>query len=671
MFLFPVEVAYELVPLVLWTGKLHPVAVRDSDGSIVAEIKDDESDFLPAGRYTIDIMSIEMKVYLLVDGPVAIRSESDRGRIIDCSAAKTVQLGLRSFHELPTATVTTTDRPYDVMRAFSCLGSALKTTSCERSFPTLRGHPPLFERGSRFQAPANLERTEETASIRIEVPPTLESIYPIAPLAYYLNAVVRPGDTPRIVTTDTTYPLDRGDGLETGAARLLKRTFTLDCITRTEGFYPFPLGERVTLEQRLLDAGIEVDFSALYEQTLVERVNEYISIPFGLLEDLVPRWPLTADVRPLGKHIPFLPFVVQSLGTVRCLPLSCQRLTSPVSPAIEEFCRQTPNRDESSIQNEEDESAVERGFPRSSEDADIPTDIYTPPETDSVTQLWLADGYPLQGAKPTIDALKRRFETATVDEYEVAVVSNDTAMRAESDVTDLYGQREQISFDVTMYEELARSELRDVFTKSYDLVHYIGHVDVEGLLCSDGWLDAHTLEWVATRMFVLNGCRSYVQGRALVDAGANGGMCTLSNVANTAATRIGRTVARLLNAGFTLGGVLELINEASLIGQQYMIVGDPSTAVVWNPQDSPRLVDLTSTSDADTFTADLQTYAANQSRIGSLYLPSVVDNDMYYISSSNITEFTVSESTAIEFLQEDRFPVRIDGSLEWDDSVEL
>lgn len=666
-FLFPVEVAYELAPLTLWTGKLHPVAVRDSDGSVVSEIKGQESAILSSGQYTIDIMSIEMKVYLVVDGSVEIRTESDRGRVIDCSAAETVQLGLRSFHESPAATVTTTDRPSDVMRAVSCLGSALKTTSCERSFPTLRGHPPLFERGERFQAPAALERTEETASVRIEVPSTLESIYPIAPLAYYLNAVVRPGGSPRICITDSAYSLDQGDGVEAGAAQLLKHVFTLDCITRTEGFYPFTLGERVELEERLVDAGIEIDFAALYEQTLVERLEDYVSIPFDLLEDLVPRWPLTADIRPLEKHLPYLPFVVQSLGTVRCLPMSCQRQTGSVSPVIEDFCRQATERVDRRFTREEDESVPGERRLRSSDDAGSPTDIYTPPETDSVTRLWIADGYPLQGAKPTIDALKRRFDTFSDDRYEVAVVTNDTEMRAESDVTELYGQREQIEFDVTMYEDLSRSELREVFAKNYDLVHYVGHVDAEGLQCTDGWLDAHTLETVNTRMFVLNGCRSYFQGRAVVDAGANGGMCTLTNVANTAATRIGRIVARLLNAGFTLGGALELVNENSLAGQQYMIVGDPSTAVVWNPQDAPRLADLTPTSNEDTFIADLQTYAANQSLIGSLYLPSIVDSDMYYIGSSNITKFSVSKKTVIEFMKENRFPVRINGSLEWSD----
>ncbi len=668
-FPFPVGVAYELPPLILWTGDLHPVVVRDSSGSISAEIKGREPTTLTSDRYTIDIMSMEMKVYLVVDGPVEIRSESDRGRVIDCSAAETVRVGIRSFHKSPAATVTTTDRPRDVMRALSCLGSALKTTSCERSFPTLRGHPPLFERGERFHAPAGIERTEETASVRIEVPPTLESIYPVAPLAYYLNAVIRPGDDPRIVADGATVPLDRGDGPESGAAQLLKRVFTLDCITRTEGLYPFTLGERTELEERLADAGIEIDFAALYEQTLAERMEGYVSIPFDLLEDLVPRWPLTADVRPVAKQLPFVPFVVQSLGTMRCLPTSCQRQTGSVSPVIADFCRQATERMEGGITRSGRERSMGEAWSRSSDDSSgLPSDIYTPPETDSVTQLWLAEGYPLQGAKPTIDALKRRFDALTADGYEVAVVSNDTEMRAESDVTELYGQREQIPFDTTMYEDLSRSELRDVFAEAYDLVHYVGHVDSQGIQCVDGWLDANNLDTVSPRTFVLNGCRSYIQGRALVDAGANGGLCTLTNVPNESATRIGRTVARLLDVGFSLGGALELVNENSLVGQQYMIVGDPSITVVARPQDSPWLTDITRATDEDSLIVDIRSYASSQSLLGSLYLSSIVDTDTYYLGSSNIMNFTVSKSTTSRFFQENRFPVRIDGSLVWGDS---
>ncbi len=165
----------------------------------------------------------------------------------------------------------------------------------------------------------------------------LESIYPIA-LAYYLNAIVVPGECVSR-HPDTTYPLDRGDGVEHGVAQLLKHVFTLDCITRTEGFYPITLGEREAFEERLADTDIDIDFAALYEQPLAKQLQQYVSVPFDLVEDFVPRWPLTADVRPVSNYLPYIPFVVVQLGTFRCLPTNHAQSVPTESPSIEAFCR--------------------------------------------------------------------------------------------------------------------------------------------------------------------------------------------------------------------------------------------------------------------------------------------------------------------------------------------
>lgn len=675
-FPFPVDTAYTLSPTVLRAHRGTPIIVYDTDGTVRSEITNRESATLPYGRYTVDICSLGLKVYLIVQGELEIRPGKERGYVIDCSAAETVQLGLRSLHKSPAATVTTTDQPRDIMRAFSCLGSALKTTSCERSFPTLRGYPPLIERGERFHAPPDLERTDETASVRIEVPPTLESLYPVAPLAYYLNAVVQPGSSPRLVANDTTYALDKDDSVETGVAQLLKHVFTLDCITRTEGLYPFTLGERETLERRLAESGRdEIDFAAFYEQSLAERMQSYLSIPFEMVEGLVQRWPLTADVLPVPKYLPYLPFVVASLGTVRCLPTSCPRSTASVAPAVEDFCRFPTNRAEIDGLTREGNAvsmAQETFRSRSSGNTtDLSTNIYSAPTADSITQICLTDGYPIQGAKPTLAACQRRFDATPAGTGDVAVVSNDTAMRAESDVVELYERCDHIAFDVTMYEELSRDALRDVLVGGYDLIHYVGHVDTQGLQCADGWLDAHTLDTVGTRMFVLNGCRSYAQGMALVDAGAIGGLCTLTNVGNTPATRIGRMVARLLNTGFSLGGALDIISEDSLAGQQYMIVGDPSLAIIQNQEDTPTLVEITPAPDDDMFTVDIHGYPSSRTPIGMLYLPIISDNETYYLNSGHLTSITVSRSALAEYLQHGRFPVRIDGSLTWNDAVSV
>lgn len=670
-FSFPVDVAYDLSPLVLRTHNLSPVIIRNADGNVCAEITKHDPVTLSHGRYTVDICSLGMKVYLAVHGELTISSDGEQTRVIDCSTAESVQIGLRSFHESPTATVTTTDQPRDIMRALSCLGSALKTTSCERSFPTLRGHPPLLERGEAFDAPSGLERTEATASVRIEVPPELESIYPVAPLAYYLNATVVPGKSACLVTPDTTYPLDQGDGVEHGVAQLLKHAFTLDCITRTEGFYPIMLGEREAFEERLADTDIDIDFAALYEQPLAKQLQQYVSVPFDLVEDFVPRWPLTADVRPISDYLPYIPFVVAQLGTFRCLPTNHAQSVPTESPSIEAFCRSQTVASDDFVRSSNAASVTRSGHSEDNTDMNISTDVHTAPDSDSIAQLWLADGYPVQGAKPTLSAFNRHLDAVPSDSIDVAIVSNDTAMRAESDVAELYDRRESLPFEVTVHEGLTKQSLTEVFTGGHDLVHYVGHVDSRGLQCADGWLDTHTLSSVDARAFMLNGCQSYEQGVALTEAGAIGGLCTISNVGNTPATRIGRTVACLLNAGFSLASALELISEEFVTGQQYMIVGDPTLSIVQSKGDTPTLVEITRASDGDTFDVDLYGYLSQQALVGMSLVPILGDSETYYLNSGHLTTLNASHTELAEYLQQRQYPMRIDGSIYWNDAVSI
>lgn len=683
-FQIPVDTAYEVAPTTLSTYHLNPVVVRDAAGHVHTKLANQEEMSLAQGTFTVEICSMGLKVYLRVNGALSVQTDADRGRMIDCTGAETVQLGLRSFHESPAATVTSTEHPRDIMRALSCLGSALKTTSCERSFPSLRGHPPLLERGKTFSAPSNLEHDSDTASICIEVPPTLKALYPIAPLAYYLNAVVQPGEAPRLITGNTIHALDGSDndqtdpgGLETHVARLLTHVFTLDCITRTEGLYPFCLGERQTLEQRLANHGYDgIDFTALYEQPLAEQLQTYLTLPFEFVDDLAPRWPLTADIRPTPKYLPALPFVVADLGIIRCLPTGRPRAPQPTLPAIEEFCRHSNETTVSASSTRNTRAmSIERSESRSSEEPPtFPTDIYSPPVSDSIVQCWLDDGYPMQGTKPTLEAWQRRLDAHPTDTIDVAVISNSPEMRSESAVADLYGLRDRIAFDVTTYEDLSRAALRDIFAGDHDLVHYVGHVHTQGLQCADGWLDAKSLPTVNIRVFVLNGCRSHEQGRALVDAGASGGLCTFATVSNSLATQVGQTVARLLNIGFSLGGALDLISETSLTGQRYLIVGDPNLTITEAVGNTPIAVDIAPCSPArkdTTYRVSLHAYPSDNSPLGAAYVPHIGTNTTYYINSGHIADFTVSQEELDAYLQRGRFPVQIDGDLHWSTQLSL
>jgi len=78
-----------------------------------------------------------------------------------------------------------------MMEAVSALPSALKTTSPERTWPTLRGHPPLLELGDRLEIPDAIDPPD--GEISLTVPREYASVYQAAPLAFFLGATIRPG----------------------------------------------------------------------------------------------------------------------------------------------------------------------------------------------------------------------------------------------------------------------------------------------------------------------------------------------------------------------------------------------------------------------------------------------------------------------------------------------
>lgn len=658
-FCFPIDAAYRLDSTTFSIPVSVNVIVRDSTGTVVAHVPPEMSKTVSAGQHTIEIGALGIKTYLSVHGEIRIDAATEDGRTLTIPKTDQVSLGVRSLHTQPAATITTTDDPESVMRAVSCFGSALKTTSCERSFPSLRGHPPRLERGDRFHAPGSLERTREEADIRLEVPSTFESVYPAASLAYYLDAAVVPGTPPQIVANGSAHTLEGSDGYEATVARILKHVFTLDCVTRTEGFYPIRLSEREHLE-----ATTALDFAELYDRPLAEQVNAYLSIPFETVEPVVPRWPLTTTLSPAPDKSAYLPYVAADLSCIRTpqsTPIPESAVTAPYQDAIEEFLRAR-----TTDQNGADDA--ETSALRGSRTPDRRTRTLKPASTESITHLWLDEGYPIAGAKPTLNACRRRLDANPSGPIDVVVISNAPEMRAEADVADLYGLRDLVAFDVTVHEELTSAALREVFATDHDLVHYVGHVDNEGLQCADGWLDADTIEHVDTRAFILNGCRSVEQGTALVETGAIGGLCTLRSVGNSPATDVGRTVARLLNAGFSLGGALDVIADESVTGHQYMVVGDPRLTITTCKGPTPNLVEIR-TKESDQYDVSIYGSPVSTAHLGTLSMPHLRANETYYLNSGHIVTKTVSASELRSYLALGRIPVRLNGNLTWSDRL--
>ena len=61
----------------------------------------------------------------------------------------------------------------------------LKTPTCDRSYPTLRGHLPALEVGRESSVPDGIDPS--APSIRLEVPRRLDGVLSVVPLAYYLG----------------------------------------------------------------------------------------------------------------------------------------------------------------------------------------------------------------------------------------------------------------------------------------------------------------------------------------------------------------------------------------------------------------------------------------------------------------------------------------------------
>ncbi|MFB6207653.1 MAG: hypothetical protein ABEJ05_14115, partial [Haloglomus sp.] len=635
-FYFPVDAAATLTTDTVETPYHVPLWIRDAAGDTVAEVGAGEEASLPAGQYHVDLSTTGIKVQFAVEGPLDVASLDERFRV---TTGDEVHVGVRSLHEQPAATVTTTGDPADVMAAVSTLGSALKTTTCERSFPTLRGHPPLVERGDALAIPDGIDAPE--TGLAIEVPESFEYVYPAAPLAYYLGATVRPGDGPRLVADGWEYDLGGSGGFESTVARVLRQVFLLDCVTRTEGFYEVDLHER-----RVVEDAVDLDFAALYDSPLAEQVRTYLDVPADALADAMPAWKLTVDVEPSTENVSTLPFLANELAVVRC-PDSKSVSRSSDDEAVERVAS-VLGTDATAPARGTDAPAFVRGDAARSSRSGSPTGAAKPvvrlPEADSIEQTYVGEGVPVGASKMTPDAYYRRldYDPSSDPRISVVVVCNDEKMADENVVSDIYGTREWVEFDIVFEEGLTTDEMREVLRRDVDLLHYIGHVDEEGVRCADGHLDARDLSAVNVSAFVLNACDSYEQGYALVDHGAMAGMVTVTDVGSTAATSVGCTAARLLNQGFSLAATVSLVEEYEPIGHHYIVVGDASVSVVKNKSGTPYSAEVEGLND-DTYQMSLFGYPRLDNKIGALFRPFVPDEERHYLNSGRMGSYELTE----------------------------
>lgn len=606
---------------------------------------------LSPDEYVVDV-DTEIKSYLRFSGPATIERTDDFGSIVVSFPERTrVIIGFRSRHELPVGTMTVPDAPADVATAITHLASSHKTDTPNRTYPTLRGHPPLIEFGDELEIPDGIRGNTRDPGIEFVVPPAYESLYVVAPLAYYLQATVRTTDEVnaigahlRLPRQGIENPLPSPPELERTVERLLRKTFFLDSLVRNAGPYGTTLAE-----SRLLEVlGLESD--ELYDASPDERLAAYLDVPYEAIEHRLPTWHLSTYVTPDYEMVETLPFLLDRMSmiyTPRTSELKGQEL---IERSLADFYRGGSD-----------------GRAQAGQVASV--DIVKPDLRDGQVHGWLADGIPIDVFKSTPTAYHNRLQylERSSDSTSICVVLNDQEMTGEhDDVAAIYRQRaREVTMDVTVEEQLTTAELARTFESEYDFVHYIGHCETDGLRCADGHLATSSLDRCRTQTFFLNACGSFYEGLNLIEKGSVAGAVTFTKVLNDHAVKVGSTFAKLLVHGFSIERAMRLARRRIMMGKDYAVVGDGTHSLTQGDTRLPTTAHLEAL-EADQYLLTFDCYSTRTT--GPYYFPHTNDNEYAYLCG-NESSFTVTTAELVSLLKDMDASVIYDGDVYWSEEL--
>jgi len=676
----PVDITLDCLATELALPGAVVYVVSLSDGTTHELGADTEPLSIPEGEYLIDV-DASVKGYLRLTGPFSLCRTADYdGVVLSLPSRRRITLGFRGRHRRPTASLTIPPTPEGVATALTHASVAHKTTGADRSYPTLRGHPPLVEIGETTDVPEEIREATTDTGIELLAPSALEPLMVLAPLAYYLGAEVSTGNAPspilRAPEADLEVELPAMPALEREATRLLRKVFFLDCLVRNAGPYGTELAEA-----SLLNA-LGVDADGLYRASPAERLAAYIDVPYGAIEQRLPDWHLSTYVEPDAEGIAALPFLLDRLSLLYMPRTSELEGGELVERSLDDFYRglepspgvRLPARNAGDRDAERAADAAadaptadvrpstDGGVRSAGEVATV--DVVKPELRGGRIHGWLAEGTPIDVFKCLPAAYEHRIEALAreSDGVDIAVVLNDAEMGEEhADVAEIYRTRAgDVSIDVSVHERLSTSRLAELLEARTDFVHYIGHCESDGFRCPDGHLSASSLSRCGAQTFFLNACGSYHEGVDLVRAGAVAGAITFSQVLNDHAVAVGSTFAKLLVHGFGFERALQLARRRIMMGKDYAVVGDGTHALAQSENRLPVTARL-----EDVEPGYLLTYDQYSSRhTGSFYRP-FVGEDRYAYLCGNESEHVLDRAELATFLERAELPVIYDGDVYW------
>ncbi|WP_435095345.1 hypothetical protein [Halarchaeum sp. P4] len=508
---------------------------------------------LDTGTYVLDI-DASIKAYVRFDGPATVVRHGDRYEVeVSFPFKRSVTIGFRSFVRAPTETVTVPKTTEGLATALSTFGAAHRTTTPDRTFQTMRRHPPTVEFGEETHVPDSVAEQMPDTGVELVLPDDMQTLFVASPLAFYLSADVHveAGASPHVRVDELGVRHDFIDPVEQ-VPELVERLFWLDALVRGSG----PHG--MTVEESELLERLDIDAEAVYDQSIGERLQTYLNVPYNLVKSELPDWHLAMYVEPSFEHAQSLPFLLNRLSHVYPPETAALEGKELMERSLDDFYREAPG-------------------PIAS------IDMVKPRLRRGRVHGWMADGTPIDVFKtrPAAYENKLSYLGADDDTISVTVVLNDAEMSGEhSRVAEIYRERaEDVPMDLTLVEDLTCDELAELFAQPNDFVHYIGHCEVEGLRCADGNLSISDIDESNAQTFFLNACGSYYEGLDLVEKGSVAGAVTFRKVLDEQAAKVGTAFARMLVNGFSIERAIRLARRRIMMGKDYAVVGDGTQVV--------------------------------------------------------------------------------------------
>ncbi len=631
----------------------HTVGVRTTSlrfppVMVVADRLDEEETYelgsdtgpleLPTGEYVVRFEG-NILVYVYFSGCATLSKPEYEESVLTLSEPTDVTIGFRSRARMPIGSITVPETPDGIATALSSFPAAYRTLTPDRSYPTMRNHPPLVEFGEETHIPDLVADRLDPNEVELTLPPDLSYLFPAASLVHYLGATVRLADgaTPTLSTRAWTHELPLLPNFQWEVADILRRVFLLDCLTRNAGPYGTELAETRHL------GTLSLDSATLYEAAIGERLEAYLDAPFELVSDELPEWHLSMYIEPTYEHVETLPYLLGNVPNIflpESKPLSGnERLTR----SLDDFYRR--------------------------EAQSVSVNLVDPVLGPGRTHGWLADGAPIDVFKALPSAYPNQFKyyDRSDDSISVVAVLNDRDMESEhTEAASVYRRRaEELDIDITIRENLTIDELARVFERPNDLVHYIGHCEETGLRCSNGNLSISCLKESNAQTFFLNACGSFHEGIDLVRHGSVAGAVTFNKVLDSHAARVGTMFARLLINGFSIERALQMARRRIIMGKDYTVVGNGTHVLAQSDNIIPSHANLERIDD-DTFRLFYDAYSPRIN--GSYYQPYLQSDGQSRLLGTNQT-FEIDRLPLLQFLEHADIPVLYEGDLHWSDNL--